>query len=409
MSGSDVDLALWGKSRGLPTPYPLVCHLLDTAAAAEALWDEYLSAGLRASISAELKSDEDEARCLLSYWAALHDIGKCAAGFQSQAKIGFDRLSGYEMVATPPVGHDFAAHVWLGQMFLAAGYKMSRKDSPAFRIAQVLGGHHGVFAPFKSREFSNPLGSLPALGRGKWEEQRQAIASLMHKLTGRPQPPAAISAAGGALACGLVILADWLASQEGFLLAQLQAGVPEDGDVNCLKAHLERSRVTAPSLLREAGLGRLRFAGGGFRDDFPFEPNDLQRSVSQRLPDLISVEPGLLLITAPMGEGKTEAALHAGRLMGEAAGMPGYFIGLPTMATSDQMLQRVDDFRGRRITGADSLTLLHGMAWLNTAYTADGQEAGVLTGDPMATRWLRGSKRGLLAKSNRQDLWIRFF
>ncbi|GAA0986095.1 CRISPR-associated helicase/endonuclease Cas3 [Acrocarpospora macrocephala] len=397
MSGLDVDLTLWGKSRGLPSPYPLVCHLLDTAAVAEALWDEYLSPGLRASIAAELKSGEDETRCQLSYWAALHDIGKCTAGFQSQVKNGFDRLSGYEMVAATPVGHDFAAHVWLGQMFLAAGYKMARKNSPAFRTSQLLGGHHGAFAPFNSREFANPLGSLPALGRGKWEEQRQTIASLMHPLTGSPQPPPTVSAAGGALACGLVILADWLASQEAFLLAQLQAGMPESGDVDSLKAHLERSRTTAPSLLREAGLGRLRFAAGGFSDDFPFEPNDLQRSVSERLPALISEEPGLLLITAPMGEGKTEAALHAGRLMGEAASMPGYFIGLPTMATSDQMLQRVGDFRGRRIEGADSLTLLHSMAWLNTAYTAEGQEVGVLTGDPMATRWLRGSKRGLLA------------
>ncbi|MCK2214774.1 CRISPR-associated helicase Cas3' [Actinomadura sp. ATCC 31491] len=119
--------------------------------------------------------------------------------------------------------------------------------------------------------------------------------------------------------------------------------------------------------------------------------------MSEQLPALLSSNPGLLLITAPMGEGKTETALHAGRLMGEAAHMPGYFIGLPTMATSDQMLRRVDEFRGRRVEGATSLTLLHGMAWLNSAYTAEGDEAQVVTGDPMATPWLRGSKRGLLA------------
>src|SRR5690606_25020 len=83
--------------------------------------------------------------------------------------------------------------------------------------------------------------------------------------------------------------------------------------------------------------------------------------------------------------------------MGEAAGMPGYFFGLPTMATSDQMLRRVDEFRSRRGEGADSLTLLHSMAWLNAAYTGEGEESGVLTSDPMAARWLMGSKRGLLA------------
>ncbi|WP_433347690.1 CRISPR-associated helicase Cas3' [Microtetraspora malaysiensis] len=397
MSASGIDLALWGKSRGLPSPYPLICHLLDAAAAAEALWDGYLSPGLRAELAASLGVGQAEARQLLAYWAALHDIGKCIHCFQEQDKKAFSRLVGYQAVSTIRAGHDFAAHVWLGQTLLAQGYKMLRSSSPAFRVAQLLGGHHGRFSPFKSGEFRNPLRSLPALGQGKWEEQRQAIAPLVHELTGAPQPPAGVSAAGAALACGLVILADWLVSQDGFLLQQLESGLPEHGDAKALQGHLQRSRTAAFTLLKEVGLGRMMFAPGGFSDDFPFAPNSLQRSVSERLPALVTTEPGLLLITAPMGEGKTEAALHAGRLMGEAAEMPGYFIGLPTMATSDQMLSRVDDFRRRRVDGADSLTLLHGMAWLNSAYTAEGREIGVLAGDPMATPWLRGSKRGLLA------------
>ncbi|MEV4390577.1 CRISPR-associated helicase Cas3' [Nonomuraea sp. NPDC049607] len=397
MSKSDIDLALWGKSRGLPSPYPLACHLLDAAATVEALWDSYLSPGLRAMLASDLGCSMEEARSLLAYWAALHDVCKCMSCFQEQDQKAFSGLSGYEALSDVAVQHDFAAHVWLGRFLQSSGYAMVRKNSPAFRVAQLLGGHHGTFAPFNRLEFTNPLDSLPALGRGKWEEQRRTIASLMRTLLNDPRPPATVSAAGGALACALVILADWLASQDDFLLQRLKAGVPAFGDVDTLRAHLQQSRTLAPALLREAGLGRLTFSAGGFSHDFPFTPNDLQRSVSERLPALISSEPGLLLITAPMGEGKTEAALHAGRLMGEAAGMPGYFIGLPTMATSDQMLWRVDEFRRRRIQGADSLTLLHGMAWLNSAYTAEGDEAAVVTGDPMAMPWLRGSKRGLLA------------
>jgi hypothetical protein len=38
-AGGGVDLRLWGKSRGLPGRYPLVCHLLDSGAAARCLWD----------------------------------------------------------------------------------------------------------------------------------------------------------------------------------------------------------------------------------------------------------------------------------------------------------------------------------------------------------------------------------
>nr|WP_276206356.1 CRISPR-associated helicase Cas3' [Thermoactinospora rubra] len=98
---------------------------------------------------------------------------------------------------------------------------------------------------------------------------------------------------------------------------------------------------------------------------------------------------------APMGEGKTEIALHAAKLMGDAAGTPGFNLGLPTMATTSQMFRRVDEFRLRRAQGA--ITLLHAMAWLDSAYSPDGEEVGVLTDDPFATQWLRGSKRGLLA------------
>ncbi|MEU8035585.1 CRISPR-associated endonuclease Cas3'' [Streptosporangium sp. NPDC049078] len=377
----EIDLTLWGKSRGLPGRYPLVCHLLDAAAAAETLWDDYLSPGLRASLANELGVGERHARHLLAYWAALHDICKCMFCFQAQDETGLGQLSGYPEVRAEPKGHAFAAHVWLGQLLVAAGYKVGRKSSPAIRVAQLLGGHHGRFSPFNHREFRDPLDSLPALGDGKWEEQRQAIAALVHELTGRPEPPQQVSAAGGALACGLVILADWLVSQDTFLHKQIGAGLPESGDVACLGQHLVRSRASASRLLREAGLGQLTFKPGGFGDDFPFTPNGLQKSISECLPALVDGDPGLLLIMAPMGEGKTEAALHAGRLMGEAAGMPGYFVGLPTMATSDQMLRRVDDFRRRRVEGADSLTLLHGMAWLNATYSAEGDS--VVGGSPV--------------------------
>jgi hypothetical protein len=34
----ELDLDIWGKSKGLDRPYPLICHLLDTAAMVAALW-----------------------------------------------------------------------------------------------------------------------------------------------------------------------------------------------------------------------------------------------------------------------------------------------------------------------------------------------------------------------------------
>jgi len=38
-----IDPRLWGKRRGLPGPYPVICHLIDTAAMAGALWDVWVA------------------------------------------------------------------------------------------------------------------------------------------------------------------------------------------------------------------------------------------------------------------------------------------------------------------------------------------------------------------------------
>ncbi|MEU7942402.1 CRISPR-associated helicase Cas3' [Microbispora bryophytorum] len=394
----EIDLALWGKSRGLGGKrYPLVCHLLDAAAIMEALWDGYLPPGVRAVIADGVQVPQERAKDLLMHWAALHDIGKVMACFQGQDKEGFGELVGYPENAAEPKGHAFAAHVWLGQALAEAGYKTESGRSPGIRVAQLLGGHHGRFSLLNQREFRAPLECLPALGGGRWEEQRRSIAAVVHQLIGSPMPPTKLPTPVAALVCGLVILADWLVSQDIFLRERIAVGLPEEGNIDSLRRHFDNSRAVAPRLLGDAGLGRFTFKQGGFTEDFPFDPNALQRSIAEQLPDLVRQGPGLLLIMAPMGEGKTEAALHAGRLMGEAAQTPGYFFGLPTMATSDQMFHRVGEFRERRAEGADSMTLVHGMAWLNSAYAPDGNAVDVLTGDPFATQWLRGSKRGLLA------------
>ncbi|MEU9094111.1 HD domain-containing protein [Streptomyces sp. NPDC087901] len=54
-----LDSRLWGKAAGLGTgargaghTHPLICHLLDTAAVAEVVWDELLTAHQRSMVAA---------------------------------------------------------------------------------------------------------------------------------------------------------------------------------------------------------------------------------------------------------------------------------------------------------------------------------------------------------------------
>ncbi|GAA4239762.1 CRISPR-associated helicase/endonuclease Cas3 [Actinomadura meridiana] len=405
--GPGVDLALWGKHRGLPGPYPVVCHLLDAAAAMGVLWDLYVSPGGRRHIAAGLGVGDEQARRILMFWAALHDVGKVTFTFQSQADDAFSGLTGYMDVPGERISHDQAVHLWLGLALREVGYLARGVRDEAFMVAQLLGGHHGRFFQLK-QDVCDPLVYVPSLGRGKWEQQRRAIFGALHSVLGKPGPPAKrMSADVAGLVCGLVVLADWLVSQDFFVKGRLKDR-PKVGDAASLKAHLVVSTRQVPGLLTEAGLGRLRLQPGSFGDEFPFEPNYLQRSLADALPALVGERPGLLLITAPMGDGKTEIALHSARVMGEACGVPGIFVGLPTMATADQIYERVMDYGMRRAIDPAPLTLLHSMAWLNPVYSRDVSPSGepdpeILTGEDArgawtaATDWLQARNRGVLA------------
>jgi hypothetical protein len=88
----NVDLRVWGKSIHLPRPYPLLWHLVDTAAVAAALWDRFLTANQRRVIAGGLGVEEEHARSLIMFWAGLHDVGKATPGFQSMNKTVFEAL-----------------------------------------------------------------------------------------------------------------------------------------------------------------------------------------------------------------------------------------------------------------------------------------------------------------------------
>ncbi|MGW6421447.1 CRISPR-associated helicase Cas3' [Nocardia sp. NPDC055053] len=394
-----VDLRLWGKSKGLPSAYPLMCHLLDAGAAAGVLWDQWLSPGLRRFIARGLGVDEAGARALVVWWAGLHDIGKAMHCFQSLDPVAF---SGPVVDYPPGVGerrsHEYGSHAWL--VSALTGYGFARR--PARMVAQLLGGHHGCFFDVDVRVWAKPLAFVPELGSGRWEQQRLLMVDAIHRCAGSPSPTASIDPAAAAVISGFVVLADWLVSQESFLQKRL-GDLPADGSREQLHAYFTRVQARIPGLLDEAGLGRLSLAAGDFEAEHGFAPNALQASVQEQLPVQMGRCGGLLIVAAPTGIGKTELALSAARAMAEASGASGFVFGLPTMSTANQIYERLIEYGQRRVTGRASLALLHSMAWMHDAYGPGAVGDGVVTGegvvgDPLAvTEWLIRAYRGLLA------------
>ncbi|ARQ72265.1 CRISPR-associated helicase/endonuclease Cas3 [Streptomyces marincola] len=420
---ASLDTRLWGKEHGLGRPYPVVCHLLDTGAVYRELWERVLSRAMRARIATALGLTVEAARDVTAFWAALHDLGKITPPFQAQVPAAFARLDGDPAYRFVPGAdkqrefrHEMATHWTLVNLLAEIGYPMDygrRRQSVAHQVAQLLGGHHGRFGGVLSRK-ELLKGDLlqPALGGDGWAEQRRLHLDGVRRVLGADAVPVGgLPAELAVVVSGLVVVADWLASQTTNVKKLLPpvdwAGSPEQ-----LDAHFARSSRRAEEAVRGSRLGRARFNDRGFEAIFPYTPNLLQEDIVARLPALVAERgPGLVLVTAPTGDGKTEAALFAASVLGRVADARGLYFALPTMATADGMFPRVRKYAKAALSGERALTLLHSMAWLSPVYADDPTEQHqevdgapdleAISAPPRTVvesdGWLRGPKRPILA------------
>ncbi|WP_369387174.1 CRISPR-associated helicase Cas3' [Streptomyces sp. CG1] len=422
----EVDETAWGKARGLDPelpPYPLVRHLLDAAAVALFLWDRYLSESQRRCIAEGMgiAGDLGQARAVTALCAGLHDVGKLS-GFQlCDARAG-ERLSDafrkdQGRIGVERMPHEVAGTHAVAAVLAALGFRDGDDsvNGAVRRVAEIIGGHHGRFHEVVDLHPAN----MDLLGGPTWARQREAHASVVFELLDAPVLPVRVEAAAAVLVTGVVILADWLVSQEEYLRRR-QRELSTTLDV-----HFERSCADAQHLVCEAGLLPVELERKDFAEAYGItgRPNPLQQSVVEELvaavgPDGSGADggrrAGILLVTAAPGDGKSETALEAERVLSERFGTRGFVFLLPTMATSDQMYGRVAGVVARQAGEGAGLTLTHSMAWLNSAYaedeagglqvlTCEGEEDGVdgpvrREVDMRPRRWLRGAKRPLLAQ-----------
>jgi CRISPR-associated helicase Cas3 len=195
---------------------------------------------------------------------------------------------------------------------------------------------------------------------------------------------------------GLVILADWLASTERLFpyAGGFSPAYPAEAVARATRIREEMGLrgFWSPSRTGIVDPRRLmseRFGGK--------EPRPVQLAAYESAS--AGQGPGLLLIEAPMGEGKTEAALLAAEVIASQTGSNGMFVGLPTQATADQMFGRVTGWLVAQ-PGQVTVTLAHGKAGRNEAYQRLMPEAvgiGENEAEITASQWLAGRKRRLLA------------
>jgi CRISPR-associated endonuclease/helicase Cas3 len=358
--------ALWGKSaeKAGGRKNLLLSHLLDTAAVAERMWDGFLAPSTRELLD-EVAGGYGRGRSFFAWLCGVHDCGKATPAFQRLWPEGADGVRAAGLGWHEPTAskyrwrHDCAGGYLLRTLLAEAGWR----DEQVAWVWPLVAGHHGLFPredrlrpPVKAR------GQLSGVGR--WPDVQRAV---VERFTGElgfdglaavapaRVPPRAVQLH----LSGLVVMADWIASDERHF-----PGVDELGRVR-LSAARERAEVAWERLGLRGGWGKLAEPGPeAFEGRFGQVPRPSQAMVVEAARQMAA--PGVLVVEAPMGEGKTKAALLAAEVLAARFGADGVFVGMPTQATSDPMFSQVRQWVDQVGEGlASQVALLHGKRMFN--------------------------------------------
>lgn len=290
--------------------------------------------------------------------AASHDIGKVSPTFYEKLRRACDPslcvlppLPG----VNPQIELQWGGHAGVSQLTAKA------LGVPGF-VPEILGQHHG-FVP----DVAGLRAQDDQFGGAAWQAERIQLVAALKQALDADWPE--VSGLGQArVLAGLTSVADWIGSGQYF----------EDPDLpwseNVSKA-LDRAGFVPPSYR----------SGLGFEDVFGFTSRAEQAALIERVD-----RPGVYVLEAPMGLGKTEAALFCAYRMVSSGQASGIYFALPTQLTSNKIFERFNDFLSRILAQycEHRSLLLHANAWQITDMGEEGRPGGA---------WFNQSKRGLLA------------
>jgi len=287
-----------------------------------------------------------------AFVAAAHDIGKISPGFQSKCPIAalFDsRANRYE-----------GDHAKLGQAWLASLQDLRASDGRARAWTLSIGAHHGGYYPDLSnlrRDLHAEAQTFPWAG----VLRRELLDQLAEHFGPICDEEISRDSARLHWLTGMVTFSDWIGSNSDWF--ELSTSEPLR---DCWTPEVARTR--ADSAVGSLGWHRREVLPGlGFGGLFDALPNGTLLSLRPLQETLIAATdgPGLYIVEAPMGMGKTEAALAASYRRWTEGDERGLYFALPTQLTSNRIHHRITRFLDRIVADSDSVqALVHGNAWL---------------------------------------------
>ncbi len=405
----------WGKAdEKSGTWHPLVFHMLDVAAVArEVLLREPERS--RQLYAQDLGfSNFDETLPGILFFVALHDVGKATPSFQKMCEKALPSHKKQLFSVGLKWANDinYIHHGELGQILFRKEIQkfISIPEILLQHVTQAVNAHHGFLKEASQKCCLIEAGLKPI--QIDWQNARhsmiQALSDLLLSNAARP-PVESLTGSAYMRLAGLTSFADWIGSDtEHFKYFNEQSVSLGEPDLAQYWMNAQQSAKTALDHIGWVHRKSLYESIPSFDTVFPDKmPRPLQSAVIDML--YKTEGPQLILVEAPMGEGKTEAAFYAHLLLQQSAGHRGMYVALPSQATGNAMFRRTVEFlKGTDRELSVDLQLLHGSALLNDDYQK--LKIGGIHEDPeelkksketpevVAHEWFTNKKRALLSE-----------
>ena len=381
-------IQFWAKTTDEGAPgIPVIEHMLNTGCVARCL----------AEASSFLLERFQFRATELGALVALHDLGKISPGFQGKCEqwliannLATIAKNGNWLGGTE-TDHGKASHSVIHDFLIEVGWPRSATKY----LATALGAHHGrIKFPPNDRGIRPPLiGPISEQRSGiDWQSERLQCARKVWNYFGINEVPKNLTSDAPAIwwLAGLTTVADWIGSDERFFSPA--GGNDSDPEV-CAKEAINVIGLVPPIIVPDLTFEQLF----GSSPNDCFSPNDMQRKAMATI-----TGPGVYVIEAPMGMGKTEAALGAAYQLLAAGKACGIYFALPTQATSNRIHLRMSDFLNRIAPASRASRLVHGNSWLMNSFSDEYKPARNATDkteqDARSGRdWFASAKRALLA------------
>lgn len=403
--------AMWAKKSdadGLYEWLSLRQHSRDVTYIIAKLWKNWLSISQRIYIIDQMPSkNEQEAINLAKFLGMTHDLGKATPAFQARRSyfqsddLDDAMLEHLELAGFRDLSHKTTVNFKESPHALASEYLL-HSYGVGSDIASIIGGHHG-----------RPVDSPSTVKRQAYQEgnywQDEDPSSTVHQLWKSVQADLfqeALDVSGfqsvdelptlpktaQVLYSGLLIMADWIGSNENhFPLLALGDHIYEDSER--LVAGWQAWYKNNPLQTEDQSFITL------YKERMGFTPRSVQALMGDTIEN--AEDGGLFILEAPMGIGKTEAALIGAEQLMAKKGLAGLFFGLPTQAMSNGIFPRIKQWLSSLSEeyGQATIRLSHGKAALNESFTSlppTKQVSGNESGSVSVNQWFGGRKTAAL-------------